>query len=242
MKGQYAIAVCDILGFSKLVEEVDLGQIVDGHIGFLRKAVHHSMIMGEFPEEPPKFDSLQENSLLGLAWFSDTILIFTREDSEAAFQELIRCLSWLIFETTLGGGTRIRCGVSFGEAFIDPGNSLIIGQAIVDAYHMEQRQCWTGGALTRAAVDRVPEQVRQGRLADWPVVPYAVPVKGNKTMETLAIDWTLGIHNEPLQLLWTRKNPQPTEQDQAAMPDVYEKWVNTRRFHEEVCRWCNPEP
>jgi hypothetical protein len=242
MKSKYTIAVCDILGFSRLVEEVEIDQIVEGHIAFFRKALHHSMIMGDFPDEPPEFDSLQDNSLLGLAWFSDTILIFTREDSDAALQELIRCLSWLIFETTVGGGTRIRCGVSYGEAFIDPANSLYIGQAIVDAYRMEQLQAWTGGALTSDAVNRVPEHVRRARLADWPLVPYEVPLKGEGKMDTLAIDWTLGIHDEPLQFLWTRKHPYPTEGDRAEMPDVYEKWLNTKRFHEEVCRWCRAAP
>ena len=43
MKAQYMIAVCDILGFSKLIESNPLDKVVDHTLGWFRKALHHSI-------------------------------------------------------------------------------------------------------------------------------------------------------------------------------------------------------
>ena len=236
MYGKYTIALCDILGFSDLVKENLLDAVIDDVLGWFRQALYHSINKNAWPEIVPTFDEIDKNSKVGLVWFSDTILLFTREDTDESLQELLQTVEWLLFET-MHYTTRMRAGIAYGDAFIDPINSMYVGVPIIDAYRFEQKQQWSGAALTKSASDRVPDFARKGRFANWPIIPYNVPLKNNKTISTLAVNWTWGIHTE-LPLNWSGKNREPTTEDWASRPSVCEKWQNTRQFHLDVCEQC----
>ena len=238
MKKNYMIAVCDILGFTNLVQENNLDTVIQTHLATLRKSLHHSIHQGEFPSEAPSLQSLQDQKALGLAWFSDTILIYTQEDTDHNIMSLLSCLSWLLFETIYTVGTRLRCGVSYGEAFIDADNSIYVGKPLIEAYRLEETQLWSGGALTSQAIQRLPEDARTGDYyIDWPLVPYEIPLKDNKTLRTYAIDWTIGIHRG-FELFWSRTHDVPPREEWESRPDICTKWQNTKLFHDNVCKSC----
>ncbi len=136
-------------------------------------------------------------------------------------------------------GTRLRCGLAYGKMHLDSENSLYVGQPIIDAYRLQQNQAWSGGALTVSAVDRLPKIAKSGKVVDWYVVQYQVPLKKGRFMNTFAIDWTVGIHPHDLQFLWSQENPEPTAKDWQEKPDICEKWLNTKVFHDKVCRTCD---
>ena len=237
MYSTYTIAICDILGFEKLVAGIQLERIIDNSINWLRRAIHHSIFQSGFPENVPTLDELQKHSHIGIAWFSDTILLYTRQDTDECLLSLISTLYWLLFETMFTSQTRLRCGVSYGKAYMDQANSIYVGMAIVEAYHLEKRQSWAGGALTQDAVKRIPELYRSGEYADCSVIPYKVPIKNGEYFDTLAINWTTGIHTG-LKFQWSSKSSEPTEKDWELRRDVCEKWRNTKKFHDDVCHWC----
>lgn len=238
MKKNYTIAVCDILGFANLVQENQLDRVIQTHLSTLRKSLHHAIHQGEFPDEVPSLQALQDQDALGLAWFSDTILIYTQEDTDHNLMALLSCLSWLLFETIYTVGTRLRCGVSYGEAFIDAENSIYVGKPLIEAYHLEEAQAWSGGALTPQATKRLPEVARTGEYyIDWPLVSYEVPLKTNQTLETYAIDWTIGIHRY-FELLWSTNHDVPPKEEWENKPDICMKWQNTKLFHDNVCKTC----
>lgn len=237
MQAQYMVALCDILGFSSLIKRNSLDIVVNQEFGWFRKALFHSVHKDEFPCEIPKTSDFQGHEHVGVAWFSDTILLYTLRDNDEAVRELVMTVGWLIFETLLGGSTRIRGGVSYGEAFIDKENSIFVGMPIVEAYLLEQRQQWTGAALTDAARERIPEYARSGNYADWWVIPYDVPLKDNLTYNTLAINWTWGIHQSDWRLQWSESSNFPSDKDWKEQPDICEKFINTKKFHDTFC-WC----
>ena len=234
MKAKRTVAVCDILGFSDLVARHTLDHVVDDALGWFRKALHHSIHKNDFPEATPTMEELQASERVGLAWFSDTVLLYTKYDSDDAMSELIATVAWLLFETILTG-TRIRAGLAYGEVFIDPTNALFVGKPIIEAYHLEQAQEWSGGALATSAQNRVPEWARGGDYADWFIKPYRVPLKDRQTFLTSAVDWTAGIHPAGFELRWSKDSPSPSEREWAERPDVCRKWQNTKRFHDSVC-------
>ena len=236
MNRQYTIALCDMLGFSKLVRGNQLNTVVENVLGWFRKVLHFSINKDEWLETVPPFDDIDKNSKIGLAWFSDTILLFTREDSDESLRELLQTVAWLLF-ATINSTTRMRAGIAYGDAFIDPQNAMYVGIPIIDAYQMEQKQQWAGAALTESAVERVPEFVRGGNFADWPILPYNVPLKNNETLSTLAVNWTYGIHNE-YPFHWSEKNDDPTPEDWTNKPSICQKWQNTKQFHLDVCKQC----
>ena len=241
MTNNYTIAVCDILGFSHLVQENPLDHIVQGHLAWLRKALHHSIHREKFPGEVPSLQVLRNQSALGLAWFSDTILIYTLEDTDDKIRALTSSLGWLLFETMFTVGTRLRCGVSYGEAHIDTENSIYVGNSLIEAYRLEQAQVWSGGALTPQAAERLPVMARTGKYyADWFLVPYQIPVKDNKIVkmvDSLAIDWTIGLHG-PLDFRWSGTDAEPPADAWKTRPDIYTKWQYTKQFHNSICRTC----
>lgn len=238
VQGNYVIAVCDILGFSPLVESGQLGDVVEHALGWFRKSLHHSLHKNAFPENTPATRELERHPHVGVAWFSDTVLLYTKQDTDDSVRELLTAVGWLLFETMIHGNTRIRAGISYGEAFIDPENSIYVGKPIVEAYRLEQSQQWSGGALTESAVQRVPQMARTGRFADWWLIPYDVPLKGQPPLRTLAVNWNLGIHALGWRLLWSRESEIPSASDWATDPSICEKFMNTKAFHDANCHEC----
>ena len=232
------VAVCDILGFAQMVETQPLDAVVNNAIGWFRKSLHHSLHKDGFPNDIPELKELERHTDVGVAWFSDTVLLYTLRDDDACIQNLLTTVGWLLFETIVTGRTRIRAGISYGEAYIDPKNSLFVGNPIIDAFHLEQEQQWSGAALTNSAKERIPSAVQSGRFADWWVMPYSVPLKkGNKDM--LAVRWTWGSHHPSWKLIWSDSQEEPNDKDWAERPDICEKFANTKAFHDETCKWCN---
>lgn len=234
------IAICDILGFSELVNNQKLDIVVDQALGWLHKALFHSLHKNEFPEHAPSLADFQNHEHLGLAWFSDTLLLYSRDDSLEGIREIIQTVGWLLFETILGGGhTRLRCGISYGETYVDEVNGLYVGKPIVEAYQLEQSQEWSGAALTSSAVARIPEMAQSGYYADWMVAPWNVPLKGGLSKQMHVVDWTWGSHLPNFELRWSRKDAEPPPEQWERRPDVCRKWQNTKKFHDQHCRWCN---
>jgi hypothetical protein len=240
VKDRYTVALCDILGFRELVQASAIDRVM-GNLAWFSKALHHSLFHEDFPEQPVPLTELQAHPNVGVAWFSDTALLFTRRDDDDCLQSLLQTLNWLLFETMMVRPVRLRCGVSYGEAFIDPANSLFVGAPIVDAYDLERDQQWSGGALTEDAVRRLPAGVADSRFADWPVVPYTVPLKSGPRA-TLAVDWTFSEHPPGTFLPWSPSSLEPTQRDWKERQDTCEKWQNTERFHRTICRTCSRTP
>jgi hypothetical protein len=242
MQKNYMIAICDILGFKNLVNTYSLNVLTKHHIGNFIRSFHHSIHKNDFPVDVlPSLIELTDQSNLGIAWFSDTILIYTLEDTNDCIKNLFVTLGWLLFETNTYGNIHLRCGISYGEAYLDLQNSLFVGKPIIDAYMLEQKQQWSGGALTESAINRLPSYVQTGDIPDWYLVRYNVPLKENIKLNTLAIDWTLGIHQSVYKLKWKKGSDEPSESDWKENPDICEKWYNSNKFHDDVCKFCKKE-
>lgn len=239
MYGWYTVAVCDVLGFSDLVNKTDLGTLVDDHLAKLQGCLSHSIHKQIFSNQVPSLTEITAHPKVGIAWFSDTVLLYTREDNDACLQELYATVGWLLFETLIQSRTRIRAGIAYGEAFIDAPNSLYVGRPIIEAHCLEQRQQWSGAALAPSAVDRTPLCVRDGDFADWWLVRYDVPLKKKGlTCDTFAVDWTIGVHQPGTFPRWSAESAEPTAADWRTKESVCQKWKNTRKFHDEICRQC----
>lgn len=237
MINNYTIAVCDILGFKELVKNYGADRVVTDVLGRFRKELHHSIHKNNFPKYVPNLNELQSHSQIGFAWFSDTIVLYTREDTNECIRALVTTVSWLIFETLFNPYARIRCGVSYGQAVIEPENAIYVGNPFIEAFKLEKIQDWSGGALTPEAVQRIPADARDGQNINWWLVPYKVPTKEGKQL-TLAINWTWGIHRPKDFLHWSKTSEKPTESDWMTRRDICEKWFNTKKFHDEVCDSC----
>ncbi len=231
MQQKYTIGLCDILGFKSHVKKTPLDTIVNESDTLFRSILWHSIHQKDFPEHKPELSELQNHADIGLLCFSDTILLYTKQDSDSAFLSLLSTLAWLLCETMYECDLRLRCGVSYGEAYIDAKNSIVIGQPIIDANELEKKQAWSGGALCETAFQRIPQEVHDGEYFGWPVVPYSVPCKNGEVEELLAIDWTIGAHLPNIE--WSPDHPEPTVKDCIEKFDICQKWYNMMKFFNE---------
>ena len=235
----HTIALCDILGFSELVANQTLDDVVQKPLTWVRRSLHRAVHQGADATEKPSLQDIQGQDKLGVAWFSDTILLYTLKDEDECIKLLLQAVGWLLFERMFSPYARIRGGIAYGEAHLDASQSIFVGKPIIEAYLSERRQAWSGCCIAESACARIPKWVQGGQRPDWWLRRYPVPLNEQPAKEMLVVDWTRGIH-DLYDFPWSSKSPIPSHEDERSMPDVCEKWRNTKQFHREVCEWCQP--
>ena len=233
------VAVCDIMGFSRLVRSTPLEQIVEGHVRRLFLIIENSITQEEPIISFESVRSLRSGKRVGVAWFSDTILIYGLDDSDLSCSHVIEAVGWLLFRSFFDTPqTRIRAGVGYGKFYSDNDRSLFVGDALVDAYQAERTQNWIGGALSRTACERLrlssPMSGHNWLRRDTPPVK---PEVQDAFLGDVVIDWTFGSHDF-MDIPWSPSNPEPSAKELEDIPDICEKWLNTKRFHQRACQWC----
>ncbi len=235
------VAVCDILGFKRLVMTRPLDQLLERQLSFFRRLLSYSIKHENVPDLPPNLIDLRAQNRVGFAMFSDTILIYSKDDDDISCRNVIETVAWIIL-TNMSTELKIRAGIAYGEFFADPENELYYGPALVEAYELEKAQEWAGGSLTIGAAKRIPPITSTGERFQWYICNYPVPLKPDSGImpSGIAVDWTQYIHNS-MPFVWSEKNREPTEEDKSNHPSEYNKFKNTKKFHEDVCVQCFPE-
>jgi hypothetical protein len=244
------VAVCDILGFKRLLYSIPLEEIVEDEFDYLRKALYSSLYKKETPEHTPTLEEFQAQEKVGFAWFSDTVLLYSLKDNEEGYCDLIETAAWLIIHTILTATVRLRIGISYGKVYIDTENQIYLGKAIAEAYELQQRQQWSGGALTRQA------EAKHIKDSDfpypWHLARYRVPLKPTRRngfsvvdkddkpsierVPMLALDWTRFLHRG-FSMQWSKERPEPLSNEVPS--GVIIKWKQTVEFHDKVCKFCD---
>src|SRR5258705_306257 len=85
-----------------------------------------------------------------------------------------------------------------------------------------------------------PRQTRTSTLASPGFLTRSFSTRYATTTNTLAINWTWGIHHADWRLRWSKFAESPTDADWQDKPDICRKFVNTKAFHDAFCHHCNP--
>jgi hypothetical protein len=230
------VAICDVLGFKRLVYETPL-QRVSGAMTHLRRMLTYAVRHEDPKGEPPTMAELRSQANVEIVVFSDTIFLFAKDDSDDAVRELIEAVGWLLFGTTMSSVVGLRAGLAYGEVLLEPENDVFVGKPIVDAHLMETQQEWSGATLCDTAVERLARAGLTPETHVW-LKKYPVPMKNEADrIERMVIDWTFGMHL-PFAFQWSPTSSEPSTEDEAQRPDVVRKYRNTKTFHAEVCRYC----
>jgi hypothetical protein len=163
--GKRWVTYLDLLGFTELIRAKDWIYI----FSYYTQAI-------EYCASEYGFDSTIEK-----AWFSDTFLFYSPDDTALSFAAIEERTRWFVY-FLVSNGIPVRGAISCGELYADKDNNLFFGKALVEAYDYGENQNWIGFVLTpscieqMAAVDLPADQ----RLdyAYWDV-PYKRP---NKTL------------------------------------------------------------
>lgn len=235
MENYYLIAVCDILGFKSLFDNklFSLNWLYNS-MGQISMSIGHS-VYKDFVPFPKTLKDLRRICPVGVTWFSDTVLLFTKEDTDEQVNELINCVGYLISDNMRFKETRLRAGVSYGEAIMDDNNEIYLGKTLIEAYELEKKQKWAGGAISKAAEQRI-FSIQDGVIQNW-LINYDIPIEENKFENMYAINWTQN-PSHPKFIKWKGGKDHPTSEEEISEKDIVLKWRNTNKFHKDVCATC----
>jgi hypothetical protein len=147
------LAYFDLLGFANYVENNNF------------MTVFHQAIK-------PYYDAANEESKdfgnVQVAWFSDTVLFYSADDSQAAFSS-VSAASRSFFDELLLSEFPVRGALAFGELYPDKEQGVFIGKALVDAHKYGEKFDWIGFVLHPTAVDKMLtyQSVSQGTYKSW---------------------------------------------------------------------------
>jgi hypothetical protein len=87
-------------------------------------------------------------------WFSDTFVLYTKDDSGQSFAAIEMVARWFAF-ALIQNQIPVRGSIACGELYADPKNDVYLGNALVESYQWGEAQVWLGFILTPSAVTKL---------------------------------------------------------------------------------------
>jgi class 3 adenylate cyclase len=230
VRGNVAVAMIDILGFSDLSRHESpqriFEEVFEPLVQVRRNAATVAAALSGRREE-----------VFTLA-FSDTILVYRPERSDFRThgrlppQLCIKLVGATVADIIQKGLRRerpilFRGAIAWGECLINPVEPrCFIGAPIVEAYRLEREQEWGGAVLAPSAA------VAFGEPEDLTFVPYEVPLKNGRSMaNAMAVNW---LHYMGAQDARFDRLPQPSaDLSQEERTAVLRKQQNMRAFYDQ---------
>lgn len=91
-----------------------------------------------------------DHAVVSHAWFSDTFLLATIDDSGKSFVELEQACRWFVY-FMLTAGIPLKGAIACGHMYADFEHGIFIGDAMVEAYDYGEGQDWIGLLLCPSA-------------------------------------------------------------------------------------------
>lgn len=183
------VAHLDILGMSSIVErDADAAWELLSDLVAVRDKTNGLEL--EFLDTKER---IAVSDAISSVTFSDTILLFTKGNSDTD----LRCLIVLvteIFQLALYKCVPIRAGISLGTFYFNLEKSMYAGPALVDAYKVGESAQWLGITLS-STVQKIASELNMTSGISKVVVPWQLPLK-EETKICHVINWPAVIaHN-----------------------------------------------
>ena len=140
--GNCWIAYFDLLGFKKLVHQHK------EYINSFAETIYDDILVEITKRSNRISGSLNEK--VDYAWFSDSFILFTEDDTYASYSSIELVLQE-VFQKMMFGKHMLRAALSVGEFYANKERSTYIGPALIKAYEYAEKQIWIGLVLTPEA-------------------------------------------------------------------------------------------
>jgi len=138
--GKRWVSYFDRLGFGQFTAEHGLVEIFSETSFCLSEARRHG----------------QDFANVECAWFSDTFLFWSTDDSRASCRAVAEASRWF-FDGLIDSKVPLRGALAFGDFYGDKANGLFFGKALVDACHCGEKYDWLGFVLHESALKQMAE-------------------------------------------------------------------------------------
>ncbi|GEM_PF-4094858 len=145
------VAFLDILGFSQLVEnsshthEQIANKMADIFQCSILSALRGKQVIVE------KIPNLNISNKIKILQFSDSVILFTKGDSQVDFNNMVLCLNYLLAQA-LVRGYPLRGGLSIGQLYYK--HPILVSDGLIKAYRFEGKQAWSGVIIDRICYER----------------------------------------------------------------------------------------
>jgi len=206
------IALFDVLGFKRLVRAKALPEMV-ATMSKVHTCLRASVA---FAKDGPDLRGLSGDAYLAAhaesaelkfpsLGFSDSFLMYSPTETDHDFHHIVLAANKFVCLALLGG-LLVRGAVTKGDLHVSDDSSLFVGEGLVRAYELEQRQDWLGGILDpdRIEVPDVYDPMRNicesyDILAERRyILMYDVPMKaGSASSRCWCLGWPAFIERMP---------------------------------------------
>lgn len=180
--GNCWVAYCDILGFRNEIKKFERAGVGYLHIYFEN---FYKKIQDELQRQSAYFPKD-----VFPAWFSDTFILFTKDDSKNSFG-CLHCAFDIFCWMVISGGWPLRAAIGFGQLYADVSKNLFLGSGIINAHDYAEKQNWIGSIVTPEAKNRLNElkvDLSLSRRGQLTFTKYSVPFhqqeKGGQIFES----------------------------------------------------------
>ena len=183
------VAHIDILGMSTLIRR-DLASAW----GVLSDLVNVRDDAREFEYEfLDKNERLKVSEIVKMVTFSDTLLAFTKGDSDIEVKSMLILVSH-IFHQALCKCVPIRAGIAVGEFWVNFDKSMYCGPAMLEAYEIGEASQWLGIVLSKAMGERAKAQKMTSGKHPF-IVDWNVPLKSGTCLMPV-VNWPRFVAND----------------------------------------------
>lgn len=183
-RGNRFVAFFDLLGFSSWLEADGSIEVFTYVRGFL-----NLMIRASLPGSVvhPDMSVTLEDSNIGFINFSDSIVFYSRDDSDACFDTILQVCGAFLNGVICGPSRMLRGAISHGEFYADPTANAYVGQALIDAYRLESSQDWLGCSFHPSVVALRQFEVARKVYPNY-IVRALVPLR-DSTLVPYCLNW-----------------------------------------------------
>jgi hypothetical protein len=93
---------------------------------------------------------------VGYAWFSDTFIFFTNDDSAESLKAIENISRWFVY-SLITNCIPVRGAISCDAFYADRENDIFFGEALLEAYKYGEAQDWIGFILSPSAEKRLKQ-------------------------------------------------------------------------------------
>jgi hypothetical protein len=122
---------------------------------------------------------------IGYAWFSDTFVVYTNDDSVESFGAIDSISGWFCY-FLICADIPVRGAISCDVFYADRENDLFFGKALIEAYEYGEAQDWIGFILCPSAEERLKEfGIQTEKLLDYAYTDIPFNKRSNKLIRKL---------------------------------------------------------
>ncbi len=139
------IVYFDILGFQNYINAT-----VDNESTLLEIVNDYELVLREIEKKTSYYPGHE----LGCTWFSDTFIIFSKDDGIKSYTIIQQAATHLL-ATLLYKQIPLRGALSFGKMYINEEKNIFLGPALIEAYKYGEDQNWINFTITPSAKNEI---------------------------------------------------------------------------------------